>query len=263
MQDALLMEVGIAGPATDPTELSVLNLRAIPRSVPAARGWGWIKDGFDYFRQRPLQWIAAMFVGLLIMTVLSIVPLLGQLVLTLSTYVWLGGLMLGCEAQSLGDDFEVRHLFSAISSDLGRLVVLSLLYTVATVGILLIIVAPILMGLMDGAPPTPELAARMADPVSFLVRGLVGMLFNVPLMMALWFAPALIVINYMTVFAAMKLSFWGCLGNIRPFVVYGLIVFVLYIIAAIPFFVGLPVLFPTLIASIHAAYRDIFVEATA
>ena len=57
---------------------------------------------------------------------------------------------------------------------------------------------------------------------------------------------------------AMKRSFRGCLGNILPFLIYGVVAFVLSIIAMIPIFLGLLFLVPTLICSTYIAYREIF-----
>ncbi len=237
------------------------KLLAVPRSNPAGRGWGWIRDGFDYFLKFPMQWIAVLVIGLVIMIVLSLIPLLGQLVLMLSTYVWLGGLMLGCEAQSRGEKFEIKHLFAGFSNNAGRLVLLSLVYTVVTLGIGLIAMGPFYLEMMESDfQPGAEMMESMPDPGSILLPLLLAMLIMVPLIMAVWFAPALIVLNDMPLIAAMKLSFSGCLKNMLAFLVYGLIALVLYILAVIPLMLGLLVLLPTLVASIHVAYRDIFIE---
>ena len=237
------------------------RLLAVPRTNPAGRGWGWIRDGFDYFLKFPMQWIAVLIIGLVIMLVLNLIPLLGQLVLMLTTYVWLGGLMLGCEAQSRGEKFEIKHLFAGFSNNTGRLVLLSLIYTAITLVIALIAVGPLFSEMMKGGlEPGAEMIESMPDPGTFLLPFLGAMLVMVPLIMAVWFAPVLIVLNDMPLIAAMKLSFSGCLKNILAFLIYGLIALVLYILAAIPLMLGLLVLFPTLIASIHVAYRDIFIE---
>jgi uncharacterized membrane protein len=58
--------------------------------------------------------------------------------------------------------------------------------------------------------------------------------------------------------AAMQLSFTACWRNIMAFLVYGLIAMVLLMVATIPFFLGLLIVSPILIASIYCAYRDIF-----
>jgi uncharacterized membrane protein len=56
----------------------------------------------------------------------------------------------------------------------------------------------------------------------------------------------------------MKTSFYACLKNIVPFLIYGVIAVVLCLIAAIPFGLGFLVVGPVLFASIYTGYRDIF-----
>ena len=59
-----------------------------------------------------------------------------------------------------------------------------------------------------------------------------------PLMMACWFAPALVMLRHDEPVAAMKASFFACLANVLPMLVYGLIGIVLAIVASIPFGLG-------------------------
>ena len=56
----------------------------------------------------------------------------------------------------------------------------------------------------------------------------------------------------------MKASFSACLKNIVPFLVYGVMLFILAVVAMIPFGLGMLVLVPVIIASVYAAYRDVF-----
>ena len=76
--------------------------------------------------------------------------------------------------------------------------------------------------------------------------------------MAAWFASALVALDGMEPWQALKSSFFACLKNIIPFLVYGLVMLVLSIIATIPLGLGWLVLGPLTIASIYTAYRDVF-----
>jgi uncharacterized membrane protein len=76
--------------------------------------------------------------------------------------------------------------------------------------------------------------------------------------MALWFAPALVVLRELPPIQALKQSFRGCLKNIVPFLVYGLVAMVLTVLAAIPFGLGLLVMMPVIMASVYVAYGEIF-----
>jgi uncharacterized membrane protein len=109
--------------------------------------------------------------------------------------------------------------------------------------------------MMGGGSPAMNIGAM---GLSFVLALLVVLALAVPLYMALWFAPSLIVFNQLKPVDAMKASFFACLKNIVPFLFYGIIMIVLCIIAAIPFGLGFLVLGPVAIASIYAGYRDIF-----
>jgi uncharacterized membrane protein len=76
--------------------------------------------------------------------------------------------------------------------------------------------------------------------------------------MAVWFAPALVVLRGIEPLDAMRLSFNGCLRNFVPFLVYGLVGLLLAIVATIPLMLGWLVLGPVTIASLYTSYCDIY-----
>jgi uncharacterized membrane protein len=94
--------------------------------------------------------------------------------------------------------------------------------------------------------------------LSFLLAMLVALALSIPIYMALWFAPALVVFHDLAPVDAMKASFAACLKNLVPFLLYSVVLLVLCMIAAIPFGLGFLVLAPVILASIYTAYRDIF-----
>ena len=93
-----------------------------------------------------------------------------------------------------------------------------------------------------------------------LVLALTAVALYIPLSMATWFAPALVTFHGMEALPAMKCSFMGCVRNFLPFLVYGLLLFVIAIAAVIPFGLGLLVFIPMLYGSIYASYKDIFLR---
>ncbi len=58
----------------------------------------------------------------------------------------------------------------------------------------------------------------------------------------------------------MKMSFSGCLKNILPFLLYGVVALVMFFIGAIPVGLGLLVVMPVITASMYTAYRDIYYQ---
>jgi uncharacterized membrane protein len=78
--------------------------------------------------------------------------------------------------------------------------------------------------------------------------------------MAVWFAPPLVVFHDLGAGEAMKSSFVACLRNVVPFLVYGVILLLLSMLASLPFGLGWLVLGPVLAGSLYTSYRDIFFE---
>ena len=234
----------------------------------AERGIAWLTEGFDYFKRNAGAWIGISIIFLIFYIILSVLPVIGGLLLALLTPVLLGGLILGCHDLDQGKAIAVNHLFAGFSRNTGQLVLLGLLnYTgmILIMVISMVIVMPFLGGMefMTQFMHTMEHGDLTMAPgmfVGMLLVALVGMLFYLPLIMALWFAPALIVIDRQTAVDALVNSFKGCLKNIVPFLLYGLLGLVLAIVASIPFMLGWLVLFPMIVASVYLGYKDIFKE---
>jgi uncharacterized membrane protein len=236
---------------------------AEPKGVSAGHGWTWIAEGFRYFAASPLAWVLVILAFTGISFVLGLVPVVGGLAVTLLAPMLTGGMMLGVRAQDQGAPFEFRHLFAAFPDHAGRLVAVALLYLAGMIvimillGILMFIFAGPAMHSAAMQGTSPEAALAQVGP-TMLLPLLVAALFLIPLMMAYYFAPALVVLEGLTATQAMRLSFSGCLKNVAPFLVYGLIGMVMFFVAAIPLGLGLLVVGPAFVASVYAAYKDIY-----
>ena len=236
------------------------NFVANGRPVAPARGWSWIVEGFDFFRRQPLAWIAMVIIAALIFIGLSMIPILGSLAAMVLAPVFAGGILLACREQDQGRELEVGHLFAGFRERFGALASIGLIYLAITVVIALVV------GLVTGAGVWTIMAggsdagavagAGMTILLAFLI--MLGLL--VPVFMATWFAPALALFHEYHATDAMKASFIACLRNILPFLLYGLILFLLAIAASIPFGLGWLVLGPTMAASLYTGYRDIFFD---
>ena len=53
----------------------------------------------------------------------------------------------------------------------------------------------------------------------------------------------------------------ACLGNMRPFLAYGVFSLLLLIVASIPFGIGLVLWVPVMVLTMYTSYRDIFAIA--
>jgi uncharacterized membrane protein len=76
--------------------------------------------------------------------------------------------------------------------------------------------------------------------------------------MAIWFAPALVVLRGMAPVDAIKASFAASMKNIVPFVVFGVLYIIAAIVASIPFGLGWIVLVPVLLLTAYVSYQDVF-----
>lgn len=227
------------------------------RALETGRGTAWIAEGFGLFKKEPLLWIAVLVLWFVAMIVVSFVPLLGSLALNIATPVVLGGLMLGCKAQSEGQPFKIDYLWAGFKDPyLQPLLLLGVAYLLIgiVVGVVVVgvLVATVGMSFLSGGGDLSGIG--IGGVLVFLI--LLALL--VPVTMATWFAPALVVFQNKSPVAALKASFAGCLANIVPFLVYGLLALLISIVAAIPFLLGFLVAAPVFIASTYFGYRDIF-----
>jgi uncharacterized membrane protein len=204
-----------------------------------------------------------MFVIFVLMSMfLAIVPL-GSLVSSLFYPAVVAGIMIGCRSLEEGGALEIGHLFAGFKDKLGSLVLVGVLYLVGgmLIGFFAVIASlfmlPSLMGRnFDGS----DLQNVLAVAPYFLLIVLVVLALMLPLLMALWFAPALVIFHDVQPMAAMKSSFQGCLRNMLPFLIYGIVGFLLAIVAVIPLGLGLLVLGPVMWGTMYVGYRDIFVR---
>jgi uncharacterized membrane protein len=111
----------------------------------------------------------------------------------------------------------------------------------------------VVMAVLRGGAPGAGISIASVLIATLLVAGL-----SVPLYMAVWFAPSLIALNELAPVAALKASFFACLNNWLPFVIYGVVLMVLSLVSIATAGLGFLVLIPVGIASVYTAYRDIF-----
>lgn len=240
------------------TELRI----SAPITVPAARGAAWLFEGFNLFQKDWLTWIGITIIFFLLSTVVPLFIPLGTMLSNLVVFTFAGGLMLGCREIDQGGELTVGHLFSGFSDNLSKYIVLGVMYCVGIAVILLLM--GILLFIMVGGTnfitdiQTGEFDKLLQYTVSILIAVLVALILYLPMIMAFWFAPALIALGKVNAFEAMKLSFAGCMANVMPYLVYGIVGLVLSVLASIPLGLGWLVLFPMTIASIYLSYRDIF-----
>jgi uncharacterized membrane protein len=240
-----------------------LKLALPGRIEPAGAGWTWIAEGWKLFAKSPVMWIASIILIFIVMMALGFIPLIGQVAFQLLSPVFAAGYVVACRSLERGGEFELEHLFAGFKTRFGNLVIVGLLTMLGWVAIFLVFAAfvgfSVLTAMLTGNTES-VLTAVAASSMTIALGGLVALALSVPLVAAYWFAPALVVMHDMSPLSAMKASFFGCMRNFIPFLVYGIIMTGFALLAVIPFGLGFLVWVPLVISSTYVAYRGIFTE---
>ncbi len=250
-------------------------LRQEPKVATFADGINWFVEGTRLFVKSPFIWIF-LFLAWAIINLFSVL-----LLREMSKILWpifLAGFMWGAYSLDKKSVLPIDCLFAGFTKNAKSLLILGLYYFAAFVLIyfLSMWVTELLVGEINLAeyqknvlalytgqadPAHVEKMVITMRPILFLSLLLLG--FSLPLFMAIWFAPALIILNNLQPFQAAKMSFVGCLRNMFSFLSYGLVAFGAMIIAFIPLGIGFILVMPIIFASIYISYKDIFIDETA
>ena len=228
------------------------------RVVPPGNAFDWLRQGWALFAANPGLWIGLTIVLLVIVLGVQIVPLVGTLAAHLLMPVLGAGMLLVCRKIDEEERVQIDDLFAGFKQNAGPLVMVGVLYMVAMFAIVVIVVV------VGGGSVAGGLLSAQPEGLGVIFGGLMlslllSLALSVPVVMAVWFAPALVFFNHMQPVEALKASFEACMKNVLAFLVYGLIVLVLAFFAALPVGLGFLVLIPVLAGSVYAAYRDVFV----
>ncbi|MGD8910809.1 MAG: BPSS1780 family membrane protein [Chromatiales bacterium] len=229
-----------------------------PSGVPVGNCISWIGKGWWHFKSSALAWIGALILWFIISFVLGFIPVLGFIASLLGGPVIMAGFMYGCSEQDAGGDFSISHLFSGFTNNLGQLLLVAVFYLIMLILAMVILIGGIFI-LAGGAAAldNPEIMVTMGGG-AITGMAVLGLLLIIPIMMSYIFAPALVMLDNLSAFEAMKYSFMGCLKNILPLFVFSLLGTVLLFIGMLPIGLGLLVVFPILTAALYTAYRDIY-----
>ena len=237
-------------------------------AVAAGRGLDWWSSGWALFRGSPGIWIAITVLFVAIMFVLALIPILGHIASTLLYPVLGAGVLVGARAVDRAGELKVEHLFGCFNAKAGPLIVVALLYFAGWFLIWLIAFALLvgvvgfgtLASIVSGDPAEAGIALLASLGIGSIIIVLLAVLLGVPLVMAYWFAPALVLFRGDEPIKAMKTSFVACMRNVPPFLIYGLLGMVFAVVASIPLGLGWLVLMPVYAATIYTSYKDIFGE---
>lgn len=230
------------------------------RYVRPVRGLQWIVSGAYFFREAPLNLMLLCFTYLLVGATLGLVPVLGGFIGTLTLPVFIAGIMVALRGLDINHKLELETLFIGFRQNTVPLITVGGIYLlgdVLIVGLFMLLGGDALVDmLMHGKRfQENELAAVMDDALSAV---LFSLLLAIPLMMAVWFAPMLVMFEKIPPVLAMRISFFACLKNLFAFQLYAIALIALAVLAAMPYGLGFILWFPIAFASVYVSYKDIF-----
>ena len=225
--------------------------------VPAARGWGWIRAGWEVFSLSRLTWIAMLIAYAGILFVASSVPVV-NLFAGLFAPVFSGGFMIACQRAEYSGEVNFNDLFAGFRESLAPLLMLGVLFAIGSFLVLMFGMGLMGGAMIDGAGELSEEAieAYASERGVFFAIGFMVLL--VPLLMAQWFAPALVALDGVSPWRAVVLSFKASLRNLGALTVFGLVTIPLAIAASLPLMLGWVILVPLLILASYCSWKEVF-----
>ncbi|VAW96021.1 hypothetical protein MNBD_GAMMA22-827 [hydrothermal vent metagenome] len=213
------------------------NKTIVCNTVAALNGANWVIDGFRNFAINPFSWLLVVFLYLLMLGTLSILPFI-SIISTIIAPIFMAGLMIIAKENKYNSSFSINNLFDGFRLNGGKLAGLGAIYF-GMIILLFMVLGIIALVVLFGNIENIE---SFADPSNFtpntalifLLFILIALAVMIPIIMAFWFAPALVIFHDIEIFDAIKLSFTGCIKNVLPYLIYSLVYIVVYFVAIIP-----------------------------
>ena len=231
------------------------------RKVNIANGWLWIKQGYWLFKKSPVLWVVLLAIALVSMIGIAAIPVVGDPLATLLFPSLLAGLMLGCRALEQEEELELAHLFAGFQHNTQQLIALGGLNLVCQLlifGVMMLMGGATLVGILMSGHQVDDPTVLMEAVAGAGIALLIGITLFFVLLMAMQFAPMLVIFDRLSPLAAMRTSLRACLRNVLPLTMYGAMLLPFAILASVPMMLGWLILLPVLITSMYATYRDLF-----
>lgn len=208
-----------------------------PQLLPHATGQKWLVDGIRLFHRQPLVWILTLmtyWAGVVMIGILPIIGLFLPLLLTPGLGFGFIRLAQAIEEAKPTEPATPALLLSGFKTGHGRAMVILGLAYIAGITVVLLLAWAIdgeqITRLVQGKPNDADVEAmRSGIPLGLII----GMLAYLPIMMALWFAPQLVIWKQFTPGKALFYSFFAVWRNKAAFLRYSLAWLVLIVLVSI------------------------------
>ena len=227
--------------------------------MDAGACFDWLQQGWVMFLANPGVWIGSSVLVLIMLMAISIVPFFGQIAAHLLVPLFGAGMVQICRHLSEDKKTEISDLFAGFRHNAGQLVMVGVFFAAGIFGIAFIAFVLVSGGVLGGVI-TGKVGGFGIALGGVMLAGLLVMVLSVPVIMATWFAPALVFFHDMAPLAAMRASFDAGAKNWLPMSIFGTFLVVALFFAMLPLGLGLLLLLPVFSAAVYASYRDIFVE---
>jgi len=243
------------------------------------RGAIWLKDAATMLSTARVPWLMLLLSYYLIQLLVSVIPLAGPLAMMVLRPVFTVGFLAAAWTQERGGMPQIRHLFRGFGANIWALIPIGIVLILGTT------LAVLSTALVDGGALLEAITSNTKAEEGLAINSrvesamLMAILVALPTLLAIWFAPALVVFQDCGPTRAMLASLRAALANWRPVAVYGMLLFLfgavlpgmaVAIITLIvpqgvaPFVIALTVVpyvflfVATQTISDYVAYRDIF-----
>jgi len=194
--------------------------------VPARTGVLWVKLGMRTFLKQPLALAGLFFMFMAAMSLLSLVPLLGNvLALALLPGATLG--LMAATKEAVGGKFPLPTvLLSAFRAGKKQLRAMLVLGAIYAAGFLLVLAVS---AMVDGGKFArlyllgSSISAEALQEGDFELAVIVAMAFYMPLSLLFWHAPALVHWYGISPVKSLFFSLVACMRNFWAFTVYSLV----------------------------------------
>ncbi|WP_412478619.1 BPSS1780 family membrane protein [Azonexus sp. IMCC34839] len=230
------------------------------REVDPGACFDWLRQGWVMFLVNPGVWIGSTVLLLVILMAISIVPLFGQVAAHLLVPLFGAGMVQICRHIAQDQEVQIADLFAGFKHNAGELVMVGVFFALGIFGIAFLAFLLISGGVLGGVV-TGRVAGFGIALGGMMLAGLLVLVLSVPVIMATWFAPALVFFHDMKPIDAMKASFAAGAKNWLAMVIFAVFLVVVLFFAMLPLGLGLLLLLPVASGAVYASYRDIFVGA--
>ncbi len=232
---------------------------------PMAASVEWLRTGFRLFYGSAIPWMGMSAAFFLASFGLSLIPIAGPIFLDLVTPLVMAAFMAASRSTESGEPAGILHIGAGLQDARNGLLTLGIAYMLGSqlIGLIMRLVGGDAVAQLMSAVVQPEAVsthdlARLLDQATPAIT--LGTVLFFPILLAIWFAPALVLFDGFAPGKALFWSLWSCLVNWRPMLSYGLLLSLLGAATlVIPFGLGLLVFLPVAMASTYAAYCGQFV----